>query len=98
MNFKEQLVTALAWLMVQFNVPTVKVTRFIRDSKGKVSVTALIGLAVGLIVASAIIPTAVVDITNTTLWTGAPTAVLTLVPVIGIVAVVAILLMLLRNR
>lgn len=58
----------------------------------------IVGLAVGLIVAAAILPTAVVSITNTTAWEGAPTAVITLVPVLGIIAVVAIVLMMLRRR
>lgn len=58
----------------------------------------IVGLAVGLIVAAAIVPSAIVSITNTTAWAGAPSAVITLVPVIGIVAVVALVLMMLRRR
>lgn len=71
--------------------------RLRKNIKGGIGVGKIIGLSVALIVAAAIIPEAVVDITNTTLWTGAPTAVLTLVPVIGIVVVVALLLMVLRR-
>lgn len=58
----------------------------------------IIGLAVGLIVAGAVLPSAVVSISDTSNWTGAPAAVLTLVPIIGVVAVVALLLMILRRR
>lgn len=52
----------------------------------------IVGLAVGLIVASAVIPSAIVDITNSTLWSGAPTVVITLgTTVVGIIAVVALI-------
>lgn len=98
MNFKEKLVTALVWLMVQVGVPSSDILKFVEDTKGKVSMGAIIGISIALIVAAAILPTAVVDITNTTKWTGAPTAVLTLVPIIGVVAIVAVLLMLVRSR
>lgn len=65
---------------------------------GKGLMSGIISISIALIVASAILPTAIVDITNTTLWEGAPAAVLTMVPVVGIVALVAILLALLRRK
>lgn len=58
----------------------------------------IIGLAVGLTVASAVLPSAIISISDVDNWTGAPSAVLTLVPVIGIIAVVALILMVLRRR
>lgn len=58
----------------------------------------IIGISIALIVASAVLPSAIVGITNTTIWAGAPTSVITMVPVIGIVAVVAILIALLRRK
>lgn len=56
-----------------------------------VDVGKIIGLAVGLLVAAAILPTAVVTITNTTLWTGVDATTLLLIPVIGIVVVASFL-------
>lgn len=57
----------------------------------------LIGISIALIVASAILPTAIVDITNTTSYTGAPAAVLTLVPILGIIVIASIAFMLYRK-
>lgn len=57
----------------------------------------IIPLAIGLLVASAILPGAVVAITNTTLWEGAPTSVITLIPVLGIVVIAGLAMMLLRK-
>lgn len=57
----------------------------------------LIGISIALIVAAAILPTAIVDITNTTKYTGAPAAVLTLVPILGIVVIAAIAFMLYKK-
>lgn len=54
-------------------------------------------LAIGMLVAAYVLPNAVVQLTNTTLWTGAPSAVLSIVPVLGIVAVVALLIMIIRH-
>lgn len=51
----------------------------------------IIGLCIGLFVAAAILPTAVITITNTTNWDGASSTILTLVPVIGIVVVAVFL-------
>lgn len=54
----------------------------------------IIGLAIGLLVAAAILPTAIVTISNTTAggpWDGASSTILTLVPVIGIVVVAVFL-------
>lgn len=50
----------------------------------------IIGIAIGLFVAAAILPTAILGLANTTTggpWTGASTTILTLVPIIGVVAV-----------
>lgn len=59
---------------------------------------AIVGLAVGLYVAAAILPDAIVDITNSTNWTGAPTVVITLgTTVVGIIAVVALILLILNR-
>lgn len=57
----------------------------------------VISLAIGLYVAAAVLPSAIVDITNSTKWSGAPTAVITLLPIIGIVGVVALILLILRK-
>lgn len=54
-------------------------------------------LAIGMLVAAYVLPNAVVQLTNVTLWTGAPSAVLSIVPVLGIVAVVALLIMIIRH-
>lgn len=51
----------------------------------------IIGLAVGLLVAAAVLPTAVVTITNTTNWAGVDATTLLLIPVIGIVVVASFL-------
>lgn len=60
---------------------------------------ALISVAVGLYVLGAIFPDAIVSVTNSTAYTGAPAAVITLATtVVGIVAVVAVILILLRRR
>lgn len=56
----------------------------------------IVAIVLGLTVAAAILPQAVIDITNTTKWTGSPAAVTTIVPVIGIVAVVALIMIVLR--
>lgn len=62
-------------------------------------VGAIVGLAVALYVAASILPSAIVQITNATNWAGAPTAVITLgTTVVGIVAVVALIMMLLRRK
>lgn len=59
---------------------------------------AIISLVVGLFVAAALFPDAIVAITNATLYTGAPAAVITLATtVVGIIAVVALILILLRR-
>lgn len=59
---------------------------------------AIISLVVGLYVASALFPDAIVAITNSTLYTGAPTAVTTLATtVLGIVAVVSLILIIMRR-
>lgn len=61
-------------------------------------VVGLVGLGVGLYVASALIPGAIVAITCSTSYAGAPTVVITLATtVVGIVAVAA-LIMFLLNR
>lgn len=58
----------------------------------------IISLAVGLFVAAAVLPTAIVNMTDTSNWTGAPAAVITLgTTVVGIVSVVALILILLRR-
>lgn len=57
----------------------------------------LIGVSIALIVAAAILPTAIVDITNTTKFSGAPAAVLTLVPILGIVVIASIAFMLYKR-
>lgn len=52
----------------------------------------IVGLAVGLVVAAAVLPDAIIDITNSSLWTGAPAVVITLgTTVVGIIAVVALI-------
>lgn len=58
-------------------------------------IVTLIMLSIGLTVGAAVLPQAIVDISNTTKYTGAPTAVTTLVPVLGVVAIAAVLLVLL---
>lgn len=59
---------------------------------------AIVGLVVGLYVASSLFPDAIVGVTNSTLYAGAPTAVVTLATVVlGIVAVVALILIILRR-
>ena len=62
------------------------------------NINAIIGLAVGLFVAAAILPGAIVAISNTTAYEGAPATVLIIVPILGVVAAVAVLLMILRRR
>lgn len=54
----------------------------------------LIMLSIALTVGAAVLPQAIIDISNTTKYTGAPTAVTTLVPVLGVVAIAAVLLIL----
>lgn len=59
---------------------------------------AIVGLAVGLYVAAAVLPGAVVSITNATNWEGAPTVVITLgTTVVGIIAVVALIMIVLKR-
>lgn len=59
---------------------------------------AIIGLSVGAYVMASVLPGAIVDLTNETLWTGAPAVVITLgTVVLGIIAVVAAILILLRS-
>lgn len=57
----------------------------------------IIGLALGLIVAAAVLPTAVIMFTNTTAWEGSPDAVITLVPVVAIIAVVALVVIIVKS-
>lgn len=57
-------------------------------------IATLIFISIGLSVGAAVLPQAIVDISNTTKYTGAPTAVTTLVPVLGVVAIAAVLLVL----
>lgn len=75
--------------------------KFRRNVRGMASATGvggiLIGISIALIVAAAVLPTAIVDITNTTKYSGAPAAVLTLVPIIGVVVIAAICFMLYKR-
>lgn len=58
---------------------------------------AIIGLSVGLYVAAAVLPEAIVNITNTANWSGAPSVVITLgTTVVGIVSVVALIMIVLK--
>ena len=59
----------------------------------------IVGLVVGIYVAAALLPDAVVDISNATLWEGAPAAVITLGSTItGIICVVAFIMILLKHE
>lgn len=77
-------------------------TKFFRSVRAEASggfIGGIVAIGVGLYVAAAVIPDAIVDITNTTLWAGAPPAVITLgTTVLGIVAVVALVLLFLKDR
>lgn len=58
---------------------------------------AIVGLSVGLYVAASILPQAIIDITNSTNWTGAPSVVITLATVVvGIVSIVALIMIVLK--
>lgn len=77
------------------------IERFQRDRKAAVGLKgilmAIVGLSVGLYVAAAILPQAIVNITSSTNWTGAPSVVITLATtVVGIVAVVALIMLVLK--
>lgn len=68
------------------------------SKRASIDISKIVGLAVGLYAAAAILPTAIVEITNSTNWAGAPTPIITLgTTVVGIVAVTAFILMLLRQ-
>lgn len=60
------------------------------NKRGGINMMWIIGLVVGLTVAAALLPDAVVDITNTTLWTGAPASVIAIVPILGIGVIAAL--------
>lgn len=58
---------------------------------------AILGLSIGLYVAASILPTAIINITTASVWTGAPAVVQTLATVVvGIVAIVALIMLILR--
>lgn len=60
-------------------------------------ITIIVGLSVGLYVAAAVLPDAIIEITNSSTWTGAPTVVTTLATtVVGIVAIVSLILLVLK--
>lgn len=60
-------------------------------------IMALVGLSVGLYVAASILPSAIIEITNSSTWTGAPTVVVTLATtVVGIISIVALIMLILK--
>lgn len=74
-------------------------SKFARNHKAAMNVMAIVGLAIGLIVAAAVLPTAIVTMSNETEWDGAPASVITLATVVvPIVAVAALVMLILRKR
>lgn len=68
----------------------------VKNLKGKL--LAIVGLVVGLYVAAELFPDALVSVTCSTSYAGAPSAVITLSTlVLGIVAVVALILIIIRR-
>lgn len=63
----------------------------LKNKRGEINMMWIIGLVVALVIAAALLPSAVVDITNTTKWSGAPTSVLAIVPILGVGVVAALL-------
>lgn len=88
-KLKRALSNYFAWFLytvASLFSPLVRCTRAIGN------MMKIIGLAIGLTVASALVPDAIVELTNSSLWSGAPTAVVTLgTVVLGIIAVVALI-------
>lgn len=73
--------------------------KFARDHKAKIEMMSIIGIAIALIVASAVLPTALVTMSNETLFEGADSTVVTLATlVVPIVAVASLVMILLRRR
>lgn len=58
----------------------------------------IIGITIALTIAAALLPTAIVGITDADNWTGAPSAVLTMVPIIGIAVIAALVLRFFKGR
>lgn len=69
-----------------------------RSARGMYSlIMGIIGLSVGSAVAAATLPQAIIDLTNGSLWTGAPAPVQNLATsVVGIVIIVIFIIMLLK--
>lgn len=61
------------------------------NKRGAINMMWIIGLVVGLTIAAALLPDAIVDITNVTLWDGAPASVIAIVPILGIGTLAAFL-------
>lgn len=68
------------------------------NAKARISLSNIVMLALGLTVAGALLPDAIESFTNSSLWSNTPSSVQTIAPVVGLVAIVAILIMLIKRR